>query len=76
MHCTRAGRCSRLKSLPIGLLECPELKQLLVMHNELAALPENLGNLTKLEQLFVSFNQLKELPDSIGNCRSVSLLVT
>ena len=68
---TRDGR-EELDLSSIGISELPDeigqltnLRELILINNQLMALPETIGQLTKLKTLHLYHNQLGTLPESI-----------
>lgn len=63
-----------LETLPTGLLDNAQLRQLSLAGNRLALLPATLGRLQALEALVVSGNLLTDLPDALSGLSRLRFL--
>lgn len=67
-------RHKKLDTLPMVILENPQLKILLLSSNGFTRLPEELGKLKNLQTLDLVANQLTSLPESMGQLSNLQIL--
>lgn len=63
-----------LSAFPAELMECTNLKHLLLNDNNLTVLPDEFGTLSKLEVLNLDNNKLTGLPKNFGNLKELKTL--
>jgi internalin A len=63
-----------LPEIPESITQLPQLQELILHGNHLAALPESIGRLSRLRELYLNRNQLTTLPESIGQLSHLRFL--
>jgi Leucine-rich repeat (LRR) protein len=52
----------------------PNLRWLILTHNQLEQLPQSIGTLSQLQKLMLAGNRLRSLPGSMTNCQNLELI--
>ncbi len=63
-----------MTSLPNTIINCVQLKELVIYHCPITALPENIGDSRNLQILYVRDTNLSDLPNSFVNLRKLKRL--
>lgn len=65
---------NELSVFPIGVLDCLNLKRLVLAKNLIREIPPEIGLLVKLTVLNIDNNKIRQLPDPIGKLKALRVL--